>query len=188
MKRILTLVVPLVLAMVFVTGCGGISKESYDAAMKESSDVKAQLSNVQTELATAQQNLTTVTADRDSTKSQFDKAKADLVTAQANLSKSTADLATVQQSFSTLSTSVKTYQPYADASILWFESHASFSQSDWNTWQADLDTAIANSHDSELQALRNTMQTATGTEHVAAENAIGPLLLKRLTELKPKTN
>ena len=41
MKRILTLVVPLVLAMVFVTGCGGISKESYDAAVKEASVAKA---------------------------------------------------------------------------------------------------------------------------------------------------
>ena len=79
------------------------------------------------------------------------------------------DLATAQQSNSTLNTSVKTYQPYADASILWFESHASFSQSDWDTWQANLDTAIANSHDADLQTLKNTMKTTTGTEHVAAK-------------------
>ena len=181
MKRFVTLTALFALTMVLVTGCSsGISKASYDAAVKEASDLKGQLSNIQAnlttakaDLTTAQQSLTTVTADRDSAKSQLDKAKADLTTAQ--------------QSFSTLNTSVKTYQPYVDASILWFESHASFDQSAWDTRQADLDAAIANSHDSALQTLRNTMKTTTGTTHNDAEIALGKLLLQRLAETKPKT-
>ena len=57
MKRLLALVVLLVLTMVFVTGCGGISKESFDAAVKEASDVKAQLSTVQEHLTATQSDL-----------------------------------------------------------------------------------------------------------------------------------
>ena len=209
MKRFVTLVAllvliaSLVLNVVLVTG-RGVSQDSYDAAVKEVSDLKAQLSNVQAnltsaqadltkskaDLATVQQNLTTITAERDSAKSQLDKAKADLATAQANLSKSSTDLTTAQQSFSTLNTSVKTYQYYVDATNLWFDmmlNWNSWDQKTWDAWDVKLDTAVANSQDSALQTLNKTMETKTGAEHIAAETAFANMLVKRLNELKPKT-
>jgi chromosome segregation ATPase len=211
MKRIIALVTLLVLTLVLITGCSGVSKDSYDAAVKEFSDLKAQLSSVQADLtksktdlttaqadlskskadlATAQQNLNTVVDDRDSIIKQLDKVKADLTTAQASLSKSNADLATAQQSFSTLNTSVKTYQPYVEASTLWFDmwaNHASWSQANWDAWNVKFTSAISNTQDSAMQTLLNTMRTTTGSEHENAEMALTNLLIQRLTEKLPET-
>jgi len=193
MKRIALLVTLLVLTMVLVTGCSGVSQEDLDAAVKEADALKTQLSSVQADLtkseadfATSQQNLTTVTADRDSVKSQLDKAKADLTTAQANLSKSSADLATAQQSFSTLNTSVKTYQVYVDIATAWFDydrlAHMGV------TWDTLLQTAIPKIQSAVYATQDSALINAWDTKSVVGEVQFYELFLKRLTELKPKTN
>lgn len=184
MKRFVTLTALFALTMVLVSGCSsGISKASYDAALKESSDLKGQLSTVEAnltaakaDLTTAQQSLTTVTADRDSAKNQLDKAKADLTNAQ--------------QSFSTLNTSVKTYQSYVDVTAIWLDAWSNVGIWDgaaWAAWDVRFDAAVANSQDSDLKTLNNTMETKTGAEHVAAENAVTKLLLQKLADMKPTT-
>jgi len=198
MKRITVLVTLLVLTMVLVSGCG-ISKDKYDAAVKEASDLKAQLSKVQADLvtaqanltkstadlATAQQNLTTITADRDLVKSQLDKAKADLTTALANLSKSSADLATAQQSLSTMSTLAKAAQPYVDlATVL-----AAADAAHWDSAAySKVSAAVSASQDSALITAWNTIMTTTGSAHQSAEWAFLSRLVQLLAEKIPKTN
>ena len=181
MKRFVVLVGLLLLSMVLVTGCSGISKDSYDTAIEEVSNLKAQLSNIQADLskskadlAAAQQTLTTVTADRDSAKSQLVQANADLTTAQ--------------QSFSALNTSAKTYQPYVDASALWLDvwlNTTGWDEETWTAWRANMATVVSSTPD--LKAAWDKIRNTTGAEHIAAETAFGELLLQKLTELKPKT-
>jgi uncharacterized protein (DUF3084 family) len=203
MKRIVTLVALLTLTMVLFTGCSGVSQDKYDAAVKEASDLKAQLSSVQadittaqadlskskTDLATAQQNLTTVTADRDSVKSQLDKAKADLTTAQANLSKSATDLATTQQSISTMNASIKAAQPYMDVAAAWREiettSVSSGTTSDaYKAAVLKTSAAVSATKDSALITAYNAYRTEMTYE---AENGFINLLVQRILDTKPKT-
>jgi len=191
MKRIALLVALLVLTMVLVTGCG-ISKDKYAAAVKEASDLKAQLSDMQADLtnaqanlskstanlATIQQNLTTVTADRDSIKSQLDKATAVHITDQV-------DLTTAQQALSTLNASVKAAQPYVDVATAWLELWDANNQA---AAISKLDSAVSATQDSALKTAWDTMRTSTGDMHITAEWAFINRLLKQLTVTIPKTN
>jgi septal ring factor EnvC (AmiA/AmiB activator) len=204
MTRLATLVALLALTVVLVTGCG-VSKDNYDAAVKEANDLRNQLSEVQadlvtaqadlnksnSDLATAQQNLDNVLADRDSILHQLEETEADLSTAEANLattqtnlSKSNADLATAQQSFSILNTSVKTYQPYVDVAIAYFEMQKQYHMGvAWDTivgvYIPEIESAVYDTQDS---AFINGWWDFDPTEISFYE-----LLVKRLDELKPNS-
>ena len=199
MKRFVTLIALLALTMVLVTGCGGVSQDEYDIAVKEASDLKAQLSNVQADLTTAQanlsksaadlttvkQNLTTVTADRDSIKSQLDKAKVDLIATQANLSKSNADLTTVQQTIATMNASAKAAQPYVDVATALAAADAAH----WDSASTSkVAAAVSASQDSALKTAWDTIMATTGTAHQAGEWAFLSRLVQLLAEKVPKIN
>jgi septal ring factor EnvC (AmiA/AmiB activator) len=115
MKYIAMLLALVILATGLLTGCG-ISKESYDAAVKEANDLSAQLSSVQADLATAQdnlsqcnsdlatalQNLNTVTGDRDSILAQLNDAEAELTATQDQLDSANSQVASLQSQLASL--------------------------------------------------------------------------------------
>ncbi|MBI2854682.1 MAG: hypothetical protein HYX87_07170 [Chloroflexi bacterium] len=175
MKRMALSVTLLIVAMVLVTGC--VSKSSYDAAVKESNELKGQLSKAQADLAAVQQSLTVVTADRDATKSQLDKTKADLDTAQKALS--------------TVSASVKGTQPYVDVASAYLSVAAAGlaggPQTDVLAAVASLSASLSATQDASLKAAWDTFVARAGIDQENAANvAFIKLLIQRLGETKPK--
>jgi chromosome segregation ATPase len=191
MKRVAPLVVLVALTMVLVTGCG-ISKDDYDATVKVADALRAELSSVKADLtaahvdlskskadlATLQQNLITITADRDSVKSQLDKATAVHITDQA-------DLATAQQALSTLNASIKAAQPYVDVATAWLEFWDASNQA---AAISKLDSAVSATQDSALKTAWDTLRTTTGDMHITAEWTFINRLLEQLTVTVPQTN
>jgi chromosome segregation ATPase len=110
MKRISLGIILVVLTVSLLSGCG-VSKDSYDAALKTSADTQAQMSKAQadlsaaqgqlgksnSDLAAAQRSLASVSSERDLLKTQLDKAMADLAAAQKASGSSASDLAQLQQ-------------------------------------------------------------------------------------------
>jgi septal ring factor EnvC (AmiA/AmiB activator) len=164
MKRIVLLVALVMLIMVLVTGCV-VSKKTYDAAIKESNDLKEQLSTLQAELAATQ---------------------ADLATTQANLNKSNADLLAAQEAISTLNASLEKAQLYADVVPAWFNYYSNTSEREAAI--PELTAAISATQDGALQSIWNTILTTTGTAHTDATWTFANMLLKRLSEAVPETN
>jgi hypothetical protein len=127
MKNLAILITLLVLAASLFTGCG-ISKGSYDAAVKEANDCKDQLSDVQADLATAQsnlsqsnadlaaaqQNLNTVLDDRDLILKQLDETEDDLTAAQDQLESANSLITTLQSQVTTLESQVTPLQNQID--------------------------------------------------------------------------
>jgi len=133
MKSFTTLVTLLILTVVFITGCG-ISKDKYDVAVMEASELREQLSEVQadlttardnldksnSDLATAQQNMNMVIDDRDSILKQLDQTETDLTTAQDQLESAESQITTLQSQNDFLQEIVNLtqYSTKADAVII----------------------------------------------------------------------
>jgi DNA repair exonuclease SbcCD ATPase subunit len=123
MKKLTILIALLVLAASLFTGCG-ISKDSYDAAVKEANDLRDQLSDVQADLATAQdnlsqsnadlaaaqQNLNNVLDDRDLILKQLGETEDDLTATQDQLESANSLITTLQSQVTTLESQVTTLE------------------------------------------------------------------------------
>ena len=182
----------LVLATVLVTGCG-ISKSDYYAAVKESSDLKAQLSKAQTDLTAARQELATATAERDLAQSKLNASQAGTSTGQADLAKVAADLAAAKQSLSTLSDAVKRHEAYVDIATAYFGFRAiadTAPQSDVVVAFGKIQTAVSMvTTDADLKAAWDAVWAASAANQDtdAQMTAFVKLLGQRLSETRPKT-
>jgi septal ring factor EnvC (AmiA/AmiB activator) len=127
MKKLTILIVLFILAVSLFTGCG-ISKDSYDAAVKEANDLRDQLSEVQDDLTTAQdnlsqsnadlaaaqQNLNNVLDDRDLILKQLEETEADLTSAQDQLESVDSLITSLQSQVTTLESQVTPLQSQID--------------------------------------------------------------------------
>jgi predicted nuclease with TOPRIM domain len=130
MKYAAMLIAFIILATGLLTGCG-ISKESYDAAVKEVNDLSEQLASVQADLATAQdnlsqcnsdlatmlQNLNTATGDRDSILQQLNDIEAELTATQDQLNSAKSQIASLQSQIALLQSQNSQLQQIIDLSL-----------------------------------------------------------------------
>jgi peptidoglycan hydrolase CwlO-like protein len=147
MKNLAILIVLLILAASIFTGCG-ISKDSYDAAVKEANDLRDQLSDVQADLTTAQdnlsqsdadlaaaqQNLNTVLDDRDLILKQLDETEDDLTAAQDQLESANSLITTLQSQIDELES--------ADSLITTLQSQITTLQSQVDQFQEITDLSL----------------------------------------------
>jgi len=197
MKRILASIVLISLIMVFITGCGGISQTKYDLALKQTADLKTQLTDLtaeltdtltelsntkvdliknSTELELVRQDLVRMTADRDSLKTKLHEA-----VSLCNFDN--AEFVALNQTLAALNSSIKAAQPYVDVAAVWLEL--------WNSNYTEtvlqkMNSAILSTGDSTLKAAWDTVLTTTGDSHVAAEWAFINRLLQQLTVTFPR--
>jgi chromosome segregation ATPase len=183
------------------SGC--VSKSTYDKA--------------QSELATAQQSLTAATAERDTIKTQLTQLQSDMTTAQTQLAKAQSELATAQQSLTsatadrdaskaqlskaqseltttqgslaTLKNSLKKAQPYVDITsgylnmlIAGFGGSTIGALSAYNQISAGLSAA----NDSALKVAWDNFMANTENDDIHI--FFVKLLIQRLNDTEPKTN
>ena len=193
MRASVILALLLVPATVLVAGCG-ISKGDYYAAVKESSDLKAQISAVQTDLASARQELATVTAERDLAQSKLNSSQAGASSGQADLVKATADLAAARQSYAALNDAVKKHEAYVDIGTAYFGFRAiadAAPQAEVVVAFGKIQTAVSMvTADADLKAAWDAVWSAAAANQNTdnAMNAFIKLLGQRLAETRPKTN
>jgi hypothetical protein len=187
-KGYVALFVLLALTMVVVTGCG-VSKTKYYDAVKESSDLKAQLSEVQIDLATSQQNLAEVSADLASARSLLEANSGP----SENESKLGADLAAARQSLSIMKDSVRAYELYVEVAAAYLSFAAISNSGPQNDVVAaffNIATTVAATNDAGIKTAWSTVWDAsaanqdTDTEMAAFVKVLG----QRLSEMKPKIN
>jgi hypothetical protein len=177
-------------ALVTLTSCG-ISKAEYYNAIKESSGLKAQLAKIQDELTVAQQNLITVTKERDAAVNQLNRGGSASIDNAEELIALNARLSTTQTSLYDLKNSVKTFQSYVQIATTYFAFAAisdSGAQNDVIVAFGNIETAVAATQDATMKTAWKAVWDASANN----QNTDVPmaefirLLGQRLTELKPK--
>ncbi len=208
-RKTIVIVIALLTSIGLLAGCSGVKQADLDSANAAKAAAEAQVTSLQSQLTAASTAKTKAEADlavsnTAITKAQTDlaasqkaltdaqakatsdlvAAKADLATAQNNLSKSNTDLSTAQQSISTMNTSVKAYQPYVEIATAYFEyqrlAHSGV------VWDTLLQTAIPKIESAVYATKDSALINAWDND--TTEISFYELLVKRLTELKPKTN
>jgi polyhydroxyalkanoate synthesis regulator phasin len=100
-NKALFTVMAILLVVLTLIGCGGVSQEDLDAAIAERDAAKGQVTTLQGQLNTAQTSLTAANEAKT-------KAETDLATAQAALTKANSDLASATSQLNASKTEVST--------------------------------------------------------------------------------
>jgi hypothetical protein len=116
MKYLATLIALLVLAMGLFTGCG-VSKDSYNAAVKEASDLKDQLSVVQTALSAAQDDINSKKSEISSLQSEITGYQSQITEIQSQIPPLQSQLATANAEITLLQNDKTRLQNIADLSL-----------------------------------------------------------------------